>query len=97
MDGEMTTFFTNEVLINFLIWGLGVTGASLIGILVWLGIGVLGNQKMAERKSEDQFRQFGQQLTAIKDLVLDDIHKHDVRITRLEEWRKTREGLKGDD
>lgn len=88
----MTTFFTNEVLINFLIWGFGVTGAALLGIVVWLALGVMRNQKEAERKAEDQFRTFGQQLATVKDLVIDDLHKHDVRITRLEEWRKSTDG-----
>lgn len=84
----MTTFFTNEVLINFLIWALGVTGAALIAVLVWLALGVMRNQKASDRTAEEQFRAFGQQLSAVKDLVIDDLHKHDVRITRLEEWRK---------
>lgn len=88
----MTNFFTNELLINFLIWAFGVTGAALIGILVWQALGVMRKLDEQNHKAEEQFAAFGKQLSAVKDLLLDDIHKHDVRITRLEEWRKAKDG-----
>lgn len=42
--------------------------------------------------SEAQFKQFGQQLASVHELVMQDIHKHDIRIVKLEEWRRLKEG-----
>lgn len=80
---------------QFLLWAMGTTGAALLGVLVWLALGVIANQKASDKKSEEQFKSFGQQLSSVKDLLNEDLHRHDVRITRLEEWRKAKENLRG--
>ena len=72
----------------FLAWAFSITGAALIGVLIFLAKGVYGKLREMGETSDQQFREFGRQLTMVKDLVTEDIHRHDVRITRLEEWRK---------
>jgi len=72
----------------FLAWAFSITGVALIGVLVFLAKGVYGQLREMGHTNDRQFKEFGQQLTAVKDLVTEDIHRHDVRITRLEEWRK---------
>ena len=72
----------------FLAWAFSITGAALIGVLVFLAKGVYGKLREMGYTSDRQFKEFGQQLNTVKDLVTEDIHRHDVRITRLEEWRK---------
>ncbi|MCC6194493.1 MAG: hypothetical protein IT518_08505 [Burkholderiales bacterium] len=89
------SFFTNDTVINFLLWAFGATGTALIGVICYLALGVIHKLDEQNAKAETQFGAFGRQLTTVKDLLLDDIHKHDVRITRLEEWRKST--TEGDD
>lgn len=75
------------IITTVLVWAFCVTGAALIATLVWLAKGVFGKLQNIESASVGQFQKFGQQLSALKDLLTDDMHRHDLRITRLEEWR----------
>ncbi|MCC7041119.1 MAG: hypothetical protein IT516_12495 [Burkholderiales bacterium] len=83
-------------LLRFLVYllsgGFIVTGSALIGVLIFMAKGVLGRLRSIEGAANDQFRTFGQQLSSVRDMITQDLHKHDVRITRLEEWRRTRDG-----
>jgi hypothetical protein len=88
----MPAFVTNDVLVQFLVWACSALGAALIGTVVYLALGVNRKLDLSREKAEEQFAQFGRQLTSVKELLVDDIHKHDVRITRLEEWRKASDG-----
>lgn len=81
----------SQTVITVLVWSFCVTGAALIATLVWLAKGVFGKLQSIEHASSSQFKQFGQQLSSLKDLLTDDMHRHDLRITRLEEWRLSRE------
>lgn len=86
-------------LLKFLVYLLAIaasaTGAALLAVLAFLGKGVLGRLARIESAHNEQFAAFGKQLSAVKDLVTEDLHRHDVRITKLEEWRKQFEKLRG--
>ncbi len=88
-----------ETIVDFLMWACGILGSGLIATLAWIALGVMGQlreiklsndeqYKSLKDSSEMQFKAFGQQLSGLHDLVMQDLHKHDVRIVRLEEWRK---------
>ena len=74
--------------LKFLMWACGILGTGLIGALVWIAMGVMAKLNKMSTSAEFQYKAFGQQLTSVKDLLTEDIHRHDVRIVRLEEWRK---------
>ena len=79
-------------LLKFLVYllsvGFSITGATLIGVLAFMSRGVLSKLTKIEIAADDQFAAFGRQLNEVRNLLNADLHKHDVRITRLEEWRK---------
>lgn len=79
-------------LLKFLVYllsvGFSITGATLIGVLAFMSRGVLSKLTKIEIAADDQFAAFGRQLNEVRALLSEDLHKHDVRITRLEEWRK---------
>lgn len=77
-----------KLLIYLLAIAASASGAALLAVLAFLAKGVLGRLAKIERGNNDQFAAFGKQLAAVKDLVTEDLHRHDVRITKLEEWRK---------
>ena len=89
----------SEQFVTFLMWACTVLGGGLIGTLVWVALGVI--RRLDEMKTandtqykalrdyaEGQFKLFGQQMSGLHDLSMQDLHRHDVRIVRLEEWRK---------
>lgn len=86
-------------LLRFLVYllacGFVATGAALIGVLVFMGRSVLDRLKSIEEANDGQFATFGKQLAGVKEMITQDLHKHDVRITRLEEWRRaaTKQGV----
>lgn len=95
----MPPILANEQFVTFLMWACTVLGTGLIGTLVWVALGVI--RRLDEMKTstdskyqelrtaaEEQFKSFGQQMAGLHDLVMQDLHRHDVRIVRLEEWRK---------
>lgn len=41
--------------------------------------------------NEEQYRRFGTQLSSLQELVLNHIHQFEVRLVKLEEWRKHRD------
>lgn len=99
----MAPLLMNDFVAQFLIWATATLVGVLIAILGWLALGVFRKLDQADARREslvgifnDQFAAFGKQLTAVKDLVMEDIHKHDVRITRLEEWRRHQDRQRGD-
>lgn len=81
-----------RLLVYVLSGGFVVTGTALIGVLIFMGRGVLGQLRSIESRGNEQFKSFGQQLSGVRDMITQDLHKHDVRITKLEEWRRTRDG-----
>lgn len=88
-----------DMLFKFLIAAVSVLGSGLIGTLAWVALGVirrLDNMRAADEaqhaairsEAAAQFTAFGRQLASLHDLFTEDIHRHDVRIVRLEEWRR---------
>lgn len=75
--------------IRFLMWATTVLGGGLIATLAWIALDVIQRLKRLQDDGEAQFKAFGLQLNGLHDLVMQDLHKHDVRIVRLEEWRKS--------
>lgn len=87
-----------DTILTFLMWACGVLGSGLIASLIFIAIGVMSKLDKLDASNKQQFDQmrleaqnqyasFGKQLTHVHDLVIEDIHKHDVRIVKLEEWR----------
>lgn len=79
-------------LLRFLVYVMGgaflVTGAALLGVLAFLGRGVLARLQANEVTHSQQFAAFGRQLSDVKKAIDEDLHRHDVRIVKLEEWRR---------
>lgn len=85
----MIPVIAQETVIAFLMWACGVLGVGLISTLAFVALGVMRRLDDMKVSNESQFAAFGKQLATVHDLVMVDIHKHDVRIVRLEEWRKS--------
>lgn len=88
-----------DTVLAFLMWACGVLGSGLIAALIYIAIGVTRKLDKIEdinlvqfgqikTEAQIQFAAFGKQLAHVHDLVMEDIHRHDIRIVRLEEWRK---------
>ncbi len=75
-------------LVYLLSFAFMIAGATLVGMLVFMAKGVLVKLSKIEGAASEQFHTFGRQLAGVKDLVTADLHRHDVRITRLEEWKR---------
>jgi hypothetical protein len=92
MDVELIPPELLRFLVYLLSIGFTITGATLIGVLAFMSRGVLTKLTNIEAAADDQFAAFGRQLNEVRNLLNADLHKHDVRITRLEEWRKVHSG-----
>lgn len=93
------TVLSEQTVVQFLMGACTVLGGGLITTLAWVALGVIRRldemkrsndqqYKALQEYAETQFKLFGQQLAGLHDLVMQDLHRHDVRIVRLEEWRK---------
>lgn len=96
----MTPIIQDDHVVQFLMWACTVLGGGLIGTLLWTALGVIrrleaiqtsNNEQHASivEQFDKQFRSYEVQLAQLHDLVMQDLHRHDVRIVRLEEWRKS--------
>lgn len=79
-----------------------VAGGALIAVVSWVVMKTFSQNediKVAQAKQSEElkaavqaeFKQFGQQLAAVKELLKDEIHALALRVTTLEEWRKATE------
>lgn len=79
-------------LLKFLVYVLGsgfiASGLALISVIAFLGRGVLARLQRNEEMHDNQFATFGKQLAAVQKSLDEDLHRHDVRIVKLEEWRR---------
>jgi len=64
-------------------------GGVLISIVSWVVVQAYRQTESIDKKLDEEFSKFGQQLHALQNMVRDEIHRADLRITRLEEWRKS--------
>lgn len=80
-----------ETMIAFLMWACGVLGAGLIASLVFIAVNVMSKLNVIEVASRDQFAAFGRQLAANHALLMEAINEHNVRLVKLEEWRRAHE------
>jgi uncharacterized membrane protein len=62
-------------------------GGALILVVTWIVIQAYKGVKVIDDKLDTQFRLFGQQLAAVRELVKDEFHALEVRVAKLEEWR----------
>lgn len=73
-----------QIVVTVLIWSLGVIGTAFITCLVWFLMRVL-------HQFENVIEQVGSlkiEIFKLKELFQDDVHRLDIRITKLESWRE---------
>jgi hypothetical protein len=73
-------------LITVLIWTTVVLGGSLVSCLVWFAIRIVAQLDRIEKDVPGQ-------ISALKELVVGEIHKMDLRVASLEAWRDSQRAL----
>lgn len=88
-----------DTVLSFLMWTSGGLLTALVSVLVYGAIGVLGKLNKIEADNLAQFKAitdstraefqaFGRQLSAVDGLLREDMHRHDLRLQKLElEWQ----------
>ena len=66
-----------QLVIQVLTWAFGLVGAAFIACLTWFFMRVL-----------HQFDQVIKGVNELKDLLREEAHRLDIRITKLESWRE---------
>jgi len=66
-----------QLVVQVLTWAFGLVGAAFIACLTWFFMRVL-----------HQFDAVIKSVGELKGLVLEDVHRLDIRITKLESWRE---------
>lgn len=93
---------TPDQVIVVLAWAAAGLLVTVVALACWIVVRNFAEQ--SDRNKEDavrwaalntrltnEFSEFGKSLNEVRDLLTADIHKHDTRLVRLEEWRKSQD------
>lgn len=65
-----------------------VAGGTLITLVTWVVAKTFNQNEEIKTAMQAEFQKFGQQLSAVREMMKDEIHALAIRVTAIEEWKK---------
>lgn len=81
----------NAALVQVLAWALVGAVALISSLMAWFLMRTIAQLDRIEVAQRDDTKALDSKIDALQSLVTSEMHKMDMRVARMEEWRKARE------